>query len=200
MQPAIRFRWRGRLRNPFQIFRAFRASVVNTQCEGIYCLRMPNSGIPYSTGLPLATNILAMVARDFGLDLVHQLHRLDDAEHLAFFNRVADLDERRRARRRRFVVGADDGRLHDEQVGVGSRFCDGAAPLDALPPRRELAGTAGAAQGAPQAAALAATGRHLDHRSGELPRLTCTFMSPRSSSNSVMSFSTRSSMSSLISF
>src|SRR4249919_1165558 len=38
-----------------------------------------------------------------GLDLVHELHRLDDAERVAFLDRVADLDERLGARRARAI-------------------------------------------------------------------------------------------------
>src|SRR5665213_737612 len=34
------------------------------------------------------------VAADVGLDLVEHLHRLDDAERVAGFDRLADLDER----------------------------------------------------------------------------------------------------------
>src|SRR5215218_9374983 len=34
-----------------------------------------------------------------GFDLVHQLHRLDDAERITLLDRIADLDERLRARR-----------------------------------------------------------------------------------------------------
>ena len=48
-------------RNPFQNILCVPCFRGEHTSEGIYCLRMPNSGIPYSTGLPLATNILAMV-------------------------------------------------------------------------------------------------------------------------------------------
>src|SRR6476659_2114578 len=53
---------------------------------------------------------LAVVLR---VDLVHQLHRFDDAEDLAFPDGGADVDKRRRARLRRPVEGADDWRLDD---------------------------------------------------------------------------------------
>ena len=48
-----------------------------------------------------------------GFDLIHQLHGLDDAQYLPRLDGVADLDERRRARRGGFVKGADNGRLYD---------------------------------------------------------------------------------------
>src|SRR5882672_12020662 len=48
-----------------------------------------------------------------GVDLVHQLHRLDDADDLAFLDRLADLDERLGVGRRRAVEGADHRRLDD---------------------------------------------------------------------------------------
>src|ERR1019366_5635189 len=50
---------------------------------------------------------------NFGLDLVHQLHRFDNAENLAEFHRVAYFDEWRIAGLGRLVIGADDGRLLD---------------------------------------------------------------------------------------
>src|SRR5262245_27840951 len=40
---------------------------------------------------------------ELGLDLVHQLHRLDDADHLALAHGLAGLDERRRLGRRRAI-------------------------------------------------------------------------------------------------
>src|SRR3954463_8074858 len=52
-----------------------------------------------------------------GRDLVHQFHRLDDAEHLVFLDALPDFDERRRARLRASVEGADDRRLHDGEFG-----------------------------------------------------------------------------------
>src|SRR5256885_2965117 len=52
-------------------------------------------------------------ARGVGLDLVHQLHRLDDANRLAFLDGLADLDKRFGIGRRRTVKGTDHGCLHD---------------------------------------------------------------------------------------
>src|SRR5688572_28460273 len=48
-----------------------------------------------------------------GLDLVHELHRLDDADRVALLHRLPDLDERLGIGRRRAVKGADHRRLDD---------------------------------------------------------------------------------------
>src|SRR6266481_318039 len=48
-----------------------------------------------------------------GLDLIHQLHRLDDANRLAFLDGLADLDKGLGVGRRRAVKGTDHGGLHD---------------------------------------------------------------------------------------
>src|SRR5512134_1937536 len=53
------------------------------------------------------------------LDLVHELHRLDDAERLALLHLRADVDERRRLGRRRPVERADERRVHDDARLVG---------------------------------------------------------------------------------
>ena len=57
-------------------------------------------------------------ARDFALDLVHQLHRFDDAENLTGFDDVAHTDERGGAGRSRGVEGADNRRLHSERLVI----------------------------------------------------------------------------------
>src|SRR5918911_2944361 len=58
---------------------------------------------------------------DVRLHLVHELHRLEDAERLAGGDGIALLDERRRARLRRAVEGADHRRL-DAYEPVGARL------------------------------------------------------------------------------
>src|SRR5688572_6179137 len=52
------------------------------------------------------------------VDLVHQLHRFDDAEHLAFFDGAAHVDERGRSRLGGAEERTDDRRLHDREVDV----------------------------------------------------------------------------------
>src|SRR4051794_36577572 len=47
-------------------------------------------------------------AADLGLDLVHQLHRFDDAERLPGADDGADVDEGRRVRRGRAIERADE--------------------------------------------------------------------------------------------
>src|SRR6266581_3522115 len=51
------------------------------------------------------------------LDLVHQLHRLDDAQHLALFHPISDLDEGAGAGFAGAVKGAHDRRLHQVDAG-----------------------------------------------------------------------------------
>src|SRR5579863_2054580 len=57
----------------------------------------------------------------FGLDLVHQLHRLDDADHLPLAHGLAELDEGGGLGRGRAVEGTDEGRA-DEGPGPLGRL------------------------------------------------------------------------------
>ena len=63
--------------------------------------------------LDVGAHDLAVVLRG---DLVHQLHRFDDAEHLILLDALADFDERRGARLRRSIERPDDRRLHHRQL------------------------------------------------------------------------------------
>src|SRR5688572_17411815 len=54
----------------------------------------------------------------FGIDLVHQLHRLDDTENLAFLDGLTYLDIRLGTRLCRPVEGSNDWRLHDSKIDV----------------------------------------------------------------------------------
>ena len=60
-------------------------------------------------------------ALELGLDLVHQLHRLEDAQRLTGRDRIADLDERRRPRRGCSVERADH-RAFDANERVVARL------------------------------------------------------------------------------
>src|SRR6185369_922859 len=62
--------------------------------------------------LPVLGEHLLDHARLVGLDLVHQLHRLDDAKRIADLYRVPDFDERLRTRRRRAVERPDHRAFH----------------------------------------------------------------------------------------
>src|SRR5713101_8869212 len=67
---------------------------------------------------------LQQASRLLGLDLVHQLHRLHDAEHLPLLHHLAHLHERRVVRRGGAVEGADEGGVHRKGVvarGGGGR-------------------------------------------------------------------------------
>src|SRR5262245_9337247 len=59
----------------------------------------------------------------FGVDLVHQLHRFDDAEHLPLLDDLPDLSERFGSGLRLAIERPDDGRLHDGEVDVLVGWC-----------------------------------------------------------------------------
>ena len=92
---------------------------------------------PYSTCSPFLTRISSTCPSDSALDLVHQLHRLDDADHLAFAHGLAHFDEGGRLGRRRPVEGADEGRA-DEGPGLAALASTGGVSAMG----RELAGGA----------------------------------------------------------
>src|SRR5262245_60919552 len=66
------------------------------------------------------------LAADFGFDLIHQLHGLDDAQNSAWFNRVTCLDKGLGIRIWRAVERSNDRRPHVQQALVfiwGHRHC-----------------------------------------------------------------------------
>src|SRR5579863_4128857 len=73
-------------------------------------------GLSVLNRLAVLDETLDDLACAVALDFVHQLHGFNDAEHLSGFHLVSDLDERRRARRRRLVKRSDNRRLHDVQI------------------------------------------------------------------------------------
>src|SRR6476619_1350275 len=70
----------------------------------------PLSVLDRLTVLDVGAHELTVVLRR---DLVHQLHRFDDADDLILLHPLTDLDERRRAGLRRAVERPDDRRLDD---------------------------------------------------------------------------------------
>src|SRR5262245_45786393 len=61
-------------------------------------------------------------ARVLDLDLVHELHRLEDAERLAGHDDVSDADERARSRLRGTVERPHHRRLDADQTGGGRQI------------------------------------------------------------------------------
>src|SRR5213075_665277 len=61
-------------------------------------------------------------ARGVGVDLVHQLHRLDDADHVALLDLLPDLDECLGVGGRRAIEGADHRRLDHVTFHGGRGF------------------------------------------------------------------------------
>ena len=86
-------------------------------------------------------------------DLVHELHRFDDAEHLILLHVIADVDERRRARLGRSVERPDDRRLHHRELELGVVGRQGAAAAMAA------GGSTGACRG-PAGASASGIGGH----------------------------------------
>src|SRR5262245_4324232 len=87
-------------------------------------LSNPEQRLPELHGLAVRHQHLEDFAVAVRLDLVHQLHRLDDAQDLPFSHLVADIDERPGARRAGAVESPHDGGLH--LMGVGR--VDGGGP------------------------------------------------------------------------
>ena len=81
-------------------------------------LREANQRLTVLHVLAVAREDLDHLAVGLGLDLVHQLHRLDDADHLTLADGVPDLDEGRRLGRGRAIERADE-RRRDEGAGLG---------------------------------------------------------------------------------
>src|SRR6516225_1686270 len=74
--------------------------------------------LPVLDRLPVHDELALDDAADFRLNLVHELHALDDAEDLARLDPFAYADERGGIWRGRFVERADDGRFDQHQVGI----------------------------------------------------------------------------------
>ncbi len=68
---------------------------------------------------PFLDEDLDDLAFRFGLDLVHQLHRFDDADDLTFADALADLDEGGRLGRRRPIEGANERRADERSRAFG---------------------------------------------------------------------------------
>src|SRR3954451_16134985 len=71
----------------------------------------PEERLPVFDGLRVGGENLGHDAHDLGFDLVHDLHRLDDAEYLPFRDARTHRDVRLGARLRRRVEGSHHGRL-----------------------------------------------------------------------------------------
>src|SRR5580692_3945869 len=77
--------------------------------------------LPVFDRLAIDRQALHDLASNIALNLIQQLHRLDNAEDLPNFNRVAGLHKRRSARRRSLIERPNDRRLHHVKPHFGDR-------------------------------------------------------------------------------
>src|SRR3954467_6577500 len=78
--------------------------------------------LPVLHRLPVQHEFALENAGMLGFDLVHELHRLDDAEHFARLNAFAYGYERRCVGRCSFVKCADNGRFDKHEIRVDGRL------------------------------------------------------------------------------
>src|SRR5687768_14987255 len=80
-------------------------------------MRRPDCKQPLAilNGLAVLHVYLYQLPVDFRVDLVHELHRFDDAENLSFLDHLTDLGEWLGTRLWRAIERTDDGRFHDGQ-------------------------------------------------------------------------------------
>ena len=90
----------------------------------VYCLYFDSKqGLTVFDGLRVLDEDFGDDAVGVSLNLVHQLHRFDDAERFAVGDRVADVDEGFGGRRGRAIKRADEGRGDDVQRFFGRCRC-----------------------------------------------------------------------------
>src|ERR1700722_4320624 len=82
--------------------RAFSACLVLRGSDG-------KKWLPEFDGLPVGDEAADDLAGRVGFDFIHQLHGFDDADDLPFVDAIADGDKWRCSRRRRAIIGSDNG-------------------------------------------------------------------------------------------
>src|SRR3954468_12393019 len=92
------------------------AATVASGAVGLAIRRDTEKDLPVFNRLRVLHEHLAHDAAEFGLDLVHDLHRFDDADDLAVRDAIADRTECLRARLGGRVERADHRRLDLEQL------------------------------------------------------------------------------------
>jgi hypothetical protein len=101
----------------------------------------PEQRLPYSTGCAVLDEDPRRRAGDIGLDLVHQLHRLDDAEHRTLVDLVVERHVRRRVRVGLAIERADERRRRraprPQVLAAARRRARVRRPELALPSSRE---------------------------------------------------------------
>src|SRR5207249_9683592 len=88
----------------------------NRRDEPVSIRTYVEQGLAVLNGLPALVVDLDDLPRRLRLDLVHELHGFDDAEHLAHPHAVAHVDEGRRAGIGRTIEGAHDRALHRDEA------------------------------------------------------------------------------------